>query len=347
MDAEDTDLLEEQQRDRVRLASEEAAYWMFCCEAGLGPSDRRELLKWLRRSPENVAELLRSIHLDGRLRKFKLKSDPNATDSNVVEVAMWSDEPVEKRVKDLPPRHVMSWQVAAAVAMVTLSFLLAIMAKVIWLDRAVSTEPSEWVHQRLTDGSIMHVGPRSDLRLAFGDNRRSVELSRGEAVFEVAKDPARPFKVSTDLADVQAVGTRFGVTRHRGLVVTVSEGTVLVMLHGENAGQPMKVHAGERIKVGDDGAASNVEQVNAIRELEWVDGYVAFAGETIGEAVNEFNRRNVVQIVVDSPMIAAKPVRYERYRVDDPRSFAESLAEGSEIALVEERSGTVLRLQRE
>jgi transmembrane sensor len=37
-------------------------------------------------------------------------------------------------------------------------------------------------------------------------------LSRGEAVFEVVKDPLRPFIVTTDIGDVRAVGTEFGVS---------------------------------------------------------------------------------------------------------------------------------------
>jgi transmembrane sensor len=235
--------------------------------------------------------------------------------------------------------------------MVTLSFLLCMMAKVVWLDGALSTEPSEWVHQRLTDGSVMHVGPRSDLRLAFSDNRRSVELSHGEAVFEVADDPIRPFTVSTQLIDATAVGTRFGISIGPGVTVTVSEGTVKITSHRKvNEAQVVMLKAGEELRVSDRGLSeATPAKVDAERKLEWANGWLVFEGQTIGEAVNEFNRRNAVQIEIKQPEIAARtlPGLY-RFRVDyPPLAFAQLIAEMNGLALIEDRSEEMMRLRLE
>jgi transmembrane sensor len=57
-----------------------------------------------------------------------------------------------------------------------------------------------------------------------------VSLERGRAVFHVAKDSARPFLVISNGTVVRAVGTIFGVEqRQQGVVVTVSEGKVVVL----------------------------------------------------------------------------------------------------------------------
>jgi transmembrane sensor len=56
-----------------------------------------------------------------------------------------------------------------------------------------------------------------------------VELQKGEAMFEVAKNQARPFVVSAGGVDVRAVGTAFAVQLGREAVdVLVTEGTVAV-----------------------------------------------------------------------------------------------------------------------
>src|SRR5687767_11115703 len=75
--------------ERLRLVSEEAAYWYFLCvdDPSMLRSDRREFLAWMRRSPENIAELFKIAQLDGKLRQFKLAMRSlGLTKSNVVEL---------------------------------------------------------------------------------------------------------------------------------------------------------------------------------------------------------------------------------------------------------------------
>jgi transmembrane sensor len=81
----------------------------------------------------------------------------------------------------------------------------------------------------LADGSTIELGARSRVRVHFTDKERDVEFLAGEALFGVAKDPARPFVVTTNNARVRAVGTQFDVhKRTSGTTVTVLEGHVVV-----------------------------------------------------------------------------------------------------------------------
>lgn len=70
--------------------------------------------------------------------------------------------------------------------------------------------------------------PRS-IAVRYARGERRVELKSGTALFEVAKEAARPFVVEADGATVRALGTRFEVRREDGPVgVTLLEGSVEV-----------------------------------------------------------------------------------------------------------------------
>jgi hypothetical protein len=95
-------------------------------------------------------------------------------------------------------------------------------------DGSVATEENENRVERLSDGSLVSLSSGSRMQFDFSAQRRIVSLQRGKAQFTVAKDPGRPFVVSTSLADVTALGTRFTVAVDTGLVVDVYEGAVQI-----------------------------------------------------------------------------------------------------------------------
>lgn len=83
----------------------------------------------------------------------------------------------------------------------------------------------------LGDGSTIHLSPRSTIRIdtSFRE-RRNVYLS-GEAFFEVARDPRRPFFVHTNGLITRVLGTSFRVTAYEKdprVVVQVRTGKVAV-----------------------------------------------------------------------------------------------------------------------
>jgi transmembrane sensor len=81
----------------------------------------------------------------------------------------------------------------------------------------------------LDDGSKVTLSAKSDMEVTYYRHQRHVLLKEGEAIFEVVKDPDRPFIVETDTAIVTVLGTRFAVNRLDNLVrVSVDHGTVKV-----------------------------------------------------------------------------------------------------------------------
>ena len=68
----------------------------------------------------------------------------------------------------------------------------------------------------LDDGSRMTLNTNTRVHVSLGSKQRSVEVQQGEALFEVAKDPQRPFVVHAGGSEVVAVGTVFAVRLAQG-----------------------------------------------------------------------------------------------------------------------------------
>lgn len=84
----------------------------------------------------------------------------------------------------------------------------------------------------LPDGSAVKLAPQSRISYPaqFDKDKRIVILS-GEATFDIAKDPSRPFLVIANEVTTKVLGTRFKVEayeNHKDIVVSVEEGKVSV-----------------------------------------------------------------------------------------------------------------------
>ena len=212
----------------------------------------------------------------------------------------------------------------------------------------ITTRASQWHHTTLADGTAVHVDARSQVKVEYSDEARIVTVDQGSAVFEVAHDPKRPFIARTHLLDATAVGTRFGVSIDRGVTTTVSEGIVAVTARGQyGTGAGIILKAGEELRVPESGQGGPTHaKVNAERRLEWATGWLAFEGETVGDIVNELNRRNAIQIEIEQPDVSARPMHgYQRFRVDSSAAIAQYIAETNDLVMIEDRSGSVLRLR--
>jgi transmembrane sensor len=349
--------------------SEEAAQWFVRLkDERLTRAEQAQYLSWLQASPEHIAEALRMGEVYGVLRRSRLGQLVAENElSNVVELrsGVRIDRLIGRvRVPRLrgrsSPRPMQSrkWRAVARVAVIAcviLAGLVFALARVASSDRTVSTEASEWRRFTLIDGSIVRAGPRTRLRFEFSDARRLVRLSGGEAVFQVAQDPARPFLVSAGVAVVHAVGTRFGVSRNGDRVlITVAEGTVAVTQPAparwfdrpakpEDTRPAVAVAAGEQAAVSAGGPLT-VQRVDVASALAWAQGRLIFDDQNVAAAVLEFNRRNRVQIEIDDPAIAARAVRGV-FDAADPESFAQFVARAAHATIVREPDRLRLRGQ--
>jgi len=332
------------------LLSEQAAAWFVRLIANdLSLRERREYLAWLKASGRHVEALLDIYRYHGYGRKAKLNnraspdSDP---ESKVIQFAPRGAAATPYRQE--PPRRSPLWRIAAVVAGIAFSLVIGYVAKTAYFDQRLATDPSEWDRTMLADGSVLRVGPNTRIRWYFSDQQRTLMLTRGEAVFEVAKDPLRPFIVTTSVGDVRAVGTEFGVSLVNATtaVVTVAHGKVAVskpnqgrlLIHGSAAIAALVANQ-QLILSGD--TVQPVKEVDADRELQWASGYYEFRGEKVKQAVAEFNRRNRVQVVLADPSVGEIAMPFTTVRLDDPETFALMLGARPDVQMAYENAQSI------
>ncbi len=192
----------------------------------------------------------------------------------------------------------------------------------------------------LKDGSVAAINTASVLQVSLAPKRRLVRLDQGEAWFQVAKDPDRPFVVEAGRVRVQAVGTAFSVRRRAsGADVLVTEGVVEAWVDGAE-GASVRLKAGDKAFVADNAAIREAVSLPSEidRTLAWREGKIDLAGETLGEAVAEFNRYNDRKLVVTDPAMAGQRL-YGVFHMDDPEAFAHAVQAslGAEISTTDDQ----------
>jgi transmembrane sensor len=158
----------------------------------------------------------------------------------------------------------------------------------------------------------------------------------------VAHDSSRPFTVSAAGAAVRAVGTAFTVRlRDSSQVdVLVSEGKVAIAAARVPRAPPLS--AGDAaIVLSDRVSVSHVEPQQLESRLAWTSGRLEFRGETLGEAVVEFNRYNRRQLKLGDRSLAALRVG-GTFNATDPESFAAALASAFDLRIEPADSDTIV-----
>jgi transmembrane sensor len=165
----------------------------------------------------------------------------------------------------------------------------------------------------LPDGSVVELNTRSKIRIDFDARRRDVHLDRGEAFFTVARDAARPFRVSSHAAQIRAIGTRFSVYRQPSrTLVTVLEGIVAVQPETSPAQGAIELTAGHQVSVEADpdhaSAGARAVPVDAARATSWRQHRLIFDNQPLSAVVAEFNRYNRQQLVLEDAALAAEGI---------------------------------------
>jgi transmembrane sensor len=205
------------------------------------------------------------------------------------------------------------------------------------------TRIGEVLRLPLADGSAVTLNSGSEVVVEFSADRRQIQLLRGEALFDVAKDRHRPFVVMAAGAEVRAVGTSFSVRRRQddAVKVVVREGTVDVEADRR---APQRVAANMLAMVSPTRAVQ-VQPLPARRVqqlLVWREGMIAFEGDTLAQAAAEFARYNDMRILIDDPAVARRTV-VGLYSANDPEGFARSVALSMGLQIEHTRGGIHLR----
>lgn len=202
----------------------------------------------------------------------------------------------------------------------------------------------------LDDGTVVELNGGAQIDVQFTAAERRVRLVRGEAHFQVAKNPLRPFLVEAGGVTVRAVGTAFNVLLGSQAVdVLVTEGRVRVDPPAAAAAARVApdVSAGQRVVVSLSGGAapvvSTVSEEEIARRLAWQPRLLDFSATPLAEVAAEFNRRNRTQLVLADPALRAMPI-VASFRSDNLDGFVRMLEISAGVSV--ERTGDTVVLRR-
>ena len=307
----------------------EAALWAARADRGLSTDEDEVLDAWLAEDVRHVGAFAKARAvslLTERTRAFGVGADKMLT--------QMEDEAVPERgfsrpaqpMSALSRRHAL-WMSAAAA---TAGFWFALKALPHYLlERSYETGIGETKVVPLEDGSLVTLNTQSRITVAYSPERRDLNLVRGEALFDVAKDNARPFVVLAGGMQVRAVGTSFTVklVPNEPVQVLVREGVVEVKRPDVPTAPPVRVSAGSQAVASDNApiVAASLSPPEVNKALAWQIGRIAFEGETLRKATEEFARYSDTRIVIDDPAVANMTIT-GLFVSNDPVGFAKAVA---------------------
>lgn len=178
----------------------------------------------------------------------------------------------------------------------------------------------------LADGSSVSLNADTALSEDFSAAERRLRLFKGEAIFSVAHDAARPFIIEAGDGCTRAIGTVFNIDiRPREVIVTVLEGMVGIATDAEPRGGVIAV-ADQRVRYSALGRPSEAETVDSDIETAWRRGKLIFNRRPLGEVVSELERYRRGRIVVVSDRLRSLEVTGV-FDLADPESVLRTIEE--------------------
>jgi len=377
-----------QQRHDEHLASE-AADWFARLRSSdhSDPEARAQFSEWLLRSPNHVLEYLAAVRtwheatpeavgeysIEALTAAAKSFADSGVMDNVVaLPIASHRTSPSSRSrraffsrtmfSRAITGRPIFSRAIAATIGIIALGaglWLLFAQASGNYIRTAIGEQRSV----TLADGSVIDINTHSAIRIDVDGSRRTLTLVRGEARFKVAKDPTRPFIVTTPQATVRALGTMFNVQAQGAqTAVAVLEGSVEVRelamaAQTDEPASAAKVRPGEvsiatasssslQLQAGQLASVTNRGEIipGAGPSLErvslWTERRLVFRNETLADVVAEFNRYHTRAIRIEDPALAAVRIN-GTFDSSDRLSLLDYL-KALEGVRVEERGDTTL-----
>lgn len=285
------------------MLNAEAADWLIEQDEGFSPDRARAFAEWLAQDPRHAEAVCRTsetLLLFNELPKVR-----DAYDSRYA-------RPLEPTANASPKgrsawSHALPWAagIAAVLALGAMIDRFGSSRPAVVEEVVYATEMPEPRRVALPDGSVVDLNENSQVRVRFSATERQVILVSGEAHFQVAHDPAKPFVVNAQGVSLRAVGTAFNVRlAGESVDLLVTEGKVEL---GSAASRiaavvaPLLV-AGERTLISGNAVDTpQIEKVAAssIRDLlAWQDRMTNFVDVPLRELVARMNRCNSTQLVL-------------------------------------------------
>ncbi|MCG2840514.1 FecR domain-containing protein [Sandaracinobacter sp. RS1-74] len=150
----------------------------------------------------------------------------------------------------------------------------------------IGTAPGEHRTVALADGSTITLNGGTRIRFD-PKSPRTVTLDRGEALFHVEHDEARPFLVVASGARLLDVGTVFNVVAEgKAMQVAVAEGAVVF----EPGPKQIRLDPGQTLALSEPGATPVVGKVDARSIGGWQEGRLQYENARLADVARDLSR---------------------------------------------------------
>ncbi|UKB78579.1 FecR family protein [Chryseobacterium sp. MEBOG07] len=173
----------------------------------------------------------------------------------------------------------------------------------------ITTPPGGTYQVLLSDGTKIWLNAASVLKFpsTFTESKyRKVEVM-GEAYFEVAKDRAKPFIVTSDQQEVEVLGTHFNINSYadeNSIKTTLLEGSVRVSIRNSSISGFLK--PGMQSSLTTKGI--NIKQLeHPEKVISWQNGYFTFNRENLDQIMRKVSRWYNVKIIYRDQQIKSIP----------------------------------------
>ena len=154
----------------------------------------------------------------------------------------------------------------------------------------------------LADGSQIVLNTDSELSVEVHMFHRKVQLSRGEALFNVTHNPVRPFEVIAGNGMIHDIGTRFNVYAQADRVdVAVLEGKVDIVTDQHQS--PVVLSAGQAASYSRQGTVSAKSTVDLQTVAAWEHGKLIFDEQPLEDVLNQIARYHTVEFQIADPKL--------------------------------------------
>ena len=344
-------MTKEQSTNEIEM---QAKYWLWRIEQGLSQQERQSFVAWVNQKNEHHL----ALHKYSPSKKMsKVLADFNGL------------FPLEKKAPHKYKKSFTQFSLAASVIFFSLlsshvflnksllSFFQDTSSAIVY--QQYSTKIGEHANFNLPDGSIVHLNTNSLLTISFSGDHRQLNLIKGEALFDVAKDTSRPFSVTSGEQSFTALGTIFNVQKsdNNHLELIVTEGRVLIAdsnaslpeltkkiaKNSENNQENSIIIAGEKATIINQAQWSkSIVSPNALtEELAWQKGMLIFDGEFLKTALEEISRYTDVTFTIQDEKIANRKVS-GYFKAGDVDTLLDSISANFELNCTRTNHNTVL-----
>ncbi|NIB38769.1 DUF4880 domain-containing protein [Pseudomaricurvus alkylphenolicus] len=342
---------------KYSTTEQQAAEWISILDSGdISPEEFETFLQWRDQSPQHKCEFERMQDAWNRVSAYEVPvpASLRPKQNRHRSFRQWLQQALR------PFLQPTGWVAVATAASLLLAVVLIPPGEVpdtpsgpAQVSTAVETKPQVYVADRaqvlkirLQDNSILHLKPLSEVKVSYTNSVRKIELQRGEAFFDVARDLRRPFRVYANDGLVEALGTQFAVALDgmdlsgtHDLSVKLVEGVIKVSrLDAQQDFQRLMTRPGHHLLISTDQsdgdattwATTDIYESSPDAGISWTRGRLIFRGTQLQLALDEINRHSSHTLVLKDRELNDIPI-YASFDAGDWRAALKAIEASLDI----------------